>query len=238
MKIDQAQVYKEALRQSYKDSLFHTAREICKYPDVNERTHARIVQALEGSTKRKLICVPRGTLKSSVCTIAYPIWLLLNNPNLRILIDTEVYTNSTTYLREIKNILASEKFIEIFGDLKSDNWNEGEITISSRTKPSKESSITCGSVGTIKVGQHYDVIIGDDYSSGKNCANQDQRRKVIDHYQLNQSILEPDGIYVIVGTRYHEDDIIGHIIKKEIGFTNETVMRQQLIKHKGVYWYE
>jgi len=228
----------KALRDLYKESLYHVAREICKYPDVNERTHARIVEALESPTDRKLICVPRGTLKSSVGTIAYPIWLMINNPNIRILIDTEVYSNSITYLREIKNILASEKFISLFGDLRSANWNEGEITLSNRTKTFKEATITCGAIGTIKVGQHYDVIIADDYSSNRNCNSPEQRQKVIDHFKYNLSILEPDGIVAVIGTRYHEDDIIGFIIKKILGFTNETVMRQNLVKHKGVYWYE
>src|SRR6218665_1232174 len=111
----QIEIYLEALRQGYQDSLYHVAREICSYPDINTRTHARIVTSLEDDSLRKLICVPRGTLKSSLCTIAYPVWLLLNNPNIRILIDTEIYSNSITYLREIKNVMSSEKFITLFG---------------------------------------------------------------------------------------------------------------------------
>lgn len=156
--INKVEAYKEAIRLSYKDSLYHVAREICSYPDINTRTHARIVTSLEDDSLRKLICVPRGTLKSSLCTIAYPVWLLLNNPNIRILIDTEIYSNSITYLREIKNVMSSEKFITLFGDLRSNNWNEGEITVSNRTKTFKEASITCGAIGTTKVGQHYDCL--------------------------------------------------------------------------------
>ena len=33
----------------------------------------------------------------------------------------------------------------------------------------------------------------------------------------NTSILEPDGILVVIGTRYAVDDLIGHIIENEIG---------------------
>lgn len=228
-------VANHAIQILYQNSLYHVCKSICNYPDVNPRTHGPIIRAIESESKRKLICVPRGTLKSSICAVATPIWMLINNPNLRILIDTEVYTNSTTYLREIKGILQSESFMNVFGDWRSNNWNEGEITISSRTKNLKESSITCGAIGTIKVGQHYDVIIGDDYSSPRNSESPDQRRKVIDHYQYNLSILEPTGVYVIVGTRYAEDDIIGWIIKSQLGFENEEKMRQSLFKEQGVY---
>ena len=66
------------------------------------------------------------------------------------------------------------------------------------------------------MGQHYDVIIGDDYNSDKNSANPEQRKKVVDHYRMNLSILEPEGIYVIVGTRYAADDVIGHILTNEV----------------------
>ena len=180
------------------------------------RTHGKIIRALESHTKRKLICVPRGTFKSSICSISYPIWLLLTNPNLRILIDSEVYTNSKNFLREIKAHLLNQELTQIFGQFKSDNWNEGEITIAQRRVNKKEASITCSGIGAVKVGQHFDVIIGDDYNSPLNSGTPEGRRKVIDHFKMNMSILEPDGIYVIVGTRYSEDDLIGWIMKNLI----------------------
>ena len=82
----------------------------------------------------------------------------------------------------------------------------------------------------------YDVIIGDDYNSPSNTSNADQRKKVIDHYQYNQSILEPGGTYLIVGTRYHEEDLIGWLIKNELGF--ETLEKFKAIpKDKGVRYF-
>ncbi len=80
----------------------------------------------------------------------------------------------------------------------------------------KEASITAAGIGTTKVGQHYDVIIGDDYNSQNNTNSPDNAKKVIDHYRYNISILEPEGLYVIIGTRYSELDLIGHIIANEI----------------------
>lgn len=178
------------------------------------RTHLPIVRVLEASTRRKLICVPRGTFKSSICSISYPIWRLINNPNLRVLIDSEVYTNSKNFLREIKAHLVSERLIAMFGQFYNPNsWNEGEITIRQRTVNKKEGSITCSGIGAVKVGQHYDVIIGDDMNSPLNSGTPEGRKKVVDHFKMNMSILEPDGTYVIVGTRYSEDDLIGWIIK-------------------------
>lgn len=209
-------VLRESLRIAYRRSLFHTAKGLCGYKDVNAPTHLRIVKALESDSKRKIVCVPRGTYKSSIASIAYPIWLLINNPNLRILIDSELYANSVSYLREIKAHIQSAWFQEIFGTWETKVWNESEIIVSSRTKVLKEPSITVGGIGTTKVGLHFDVIVGDDYNSPANSSTVEQRKKVIDHYQYNQSILEPDGIYAIIGTRYAEEDLIGWALKNEL----------------------
>jgi hypothetical protein len=214
------EVLRESLRIAYQRSLFHTAKSLCGYKDIVPRTHLRIVNCLEATNKRKMVCVPRGTFKSSICSVAYPIWLLMNNPNLRILIDSELYTNCVSYLREIKLHLQSEFMIKLFGSPIGTIWNESEIVIRQRTKILKEPSIAVGGIGTTKVGQHYDYIIGDDYNSPANTATHEQRRKVIDHYQYNQSILDPDGTYAIIGTRYHEDDLIGWIIKNEFQLKN------------------
>lgn len=214
-KREQAMV--KALSSAYRKSLFRTARNLLGYRDVNEKTHGGIIKALESDSKRKLICVPRGCLKSTIACVSFPIWLLINNPNLRILIDSELYTNSRNFLREIKAHLVSPRLTKIYGTFKTEyNWTEKEITIAQRTQVKKEASITVGGVGTTKVGQHYDVIIGDDYNSNKNSATPEGCQKVIDHYRYNTSILEPGGTYVVIGTRYSELDLIGFILKNEM----------------------
>jgi hypothetical protein len=213
-----AEAARLAVSNGYRRSLYLTAKTLLGYKDINRDTHGGIISALESPRARKLICVPRGCLKSTIACVAYPIWLLLRNPNLRILIDSELYTNSKNFLREIKAQLETPRMTSVFGTFKSDtNWNEGKITIRQRTIVKKEASITVGGVGTTKVGQHYDVIIGDDYNSNKNSLTPEGCEKVINHYRYNQSILEPDGTYVVIGTRYSENDLIGFILKNEIG---------------------
>jgi len=205
-------------RDIYRSSLYHTAKVLVGYTDTNRRTHGDMIRALESPSHRKLIVMPRGTFKSSIAVVAYSIWRLLRNPNERILIDSEVYTNSKNFLREIKAHLEGEEITTLFGNFKSNSgWSEGEITIAQRTKPYKEASITCGGIETVKVGQHYSVIIGDDLNSGNNSATPEMRKKVINHFKMNTAILEPDGTYVIVGTRYAVDDVIGFILENEVG---------------------
>lgn len=199
-----------------KRSLYVTSRKLLNYQDVNRRTHGRLIEILQSPSKRKLVVMPRGSLKSSVASVAYPIWILFRNPNARILIDSELYTNSKNFLREIKQHMQSPLMSYLFGSFIGDIWNESEIVIKQRTKILKEPSIMCGGVGTTKVGQHVDYIIADDLNSENNTNTHENALKVIDHYRRNISILEPTGTYCVIGTRYSELDVIGHILQNEI----------------------
>jgi len=219
------EAHKEALRILYKKSLYATAKHLCGYKDMTKHTHGHMIACLEADTPRKLIVLPRGTFKSSVGVVAYAIWKLLNNPNERILVDSEVYTNAANFIREIKGILLSEQFRELFGDWSEGrSWTEGELTIAARTQNYKEASITASGIGAVKVGQHYSIIIGDDLNSGNNSGTIEGRRKVLDHYKMNQAILEPEGTYVVIGTRYAVDDVIGSILSNELQINKITEM--------------
>ncbi len=213
----QVDALKKFERELYKSSVMLTGRHLLGYKDLTEYTHGDVIHSLEAASKRKLIVMPRGTFKSSLCSVTYPIWLLLNNPNLRILLDGELYSNSKNFLREIKMHLTNPYLTGLFGNFKNDTcWNEGEIIINQRTKNYKEASITASGLGAEKTGQHYDVVLVDDVNSPENSNTQEKRDRVINHYRYLTSILEPEGILCIIGTRYHESDLIGWVIKNEL----------------------
>ncbi len=53
---------KKLIQDELKKSLFNTARVLCGYKDVNERTHGEVIGSLESTTPSKLIVMPRGSL--------------------------------------------------------------------------------------------------------------------------------------------------------------------------------
>ena len=214
--LEAAAIKRVELAELAKIDLFYLSQTILGMSDVTRETHGGMIKVLQSDSKRKMVVMPRGSLKSSVGVVAYSIFRLLQDPNERILIDSELYTNSKNFLREIKQHLESKNLELLYGKFKGPIWNESEIVINQRTKSYKEASITVGGIGTTKVGQHYTVIIGDDYSSLSNVNTKENAQKVVDHYRMNISILEPQGTYVIIGTRYSERDIIGWIIENEV----------------------
>lgn len=206
----------EMMREQCKRCLF-TFTKFLGYKDITKQTHGPMIACLQSNTPRKLITVPRGSFKSSIASISYPLWKLINNPNERILIDSEVYSNAVLYLRVIKEHIKSEQFQTLFGDIQGTTWQEGSITVNTRTEKYKEPSITCGGIATTRVGMHYSTIIGDDYNSRDNSKTKELAQGVIDHFRYNLNILEPEGEYVIIGTRYSENDLIGFILRELLG---------------------
>lgn len=207
----------QQIRSIYRKSLYKTAKDLLGYSEIDLSVHGKTLAALESTKKRKLICLPRGSFKSSLCTVSYPIWRMLRNFNIRVLIDSEVYENSKNFIREIRGKLESPEIIHYFGYFVSKQWAEGAITVAQRTKIYKESTFTASGIGAGKTSQHYDLIVLDDLNSEKNSSTPEGCKKVIEHYQRTIGLLEPDGEIVVVGTRYSSSDVIGYILDKEIG---------------------
>jgi hypothetical protein len=200
-----------------KSDLYFLCHEILGLKEMVPHCHKQVTNALEESTLKKLITMPRGTFKSSIASVGYPIWRLIRDPNLRILLDSEVFSNSKNFLRQIRLYLQSPQLCDMFGEFfNPECWNEGEIIIKQRTVNKKEASITCSGIGAQKTGQHYDIIIADDLNSPSNSNTQEGLQKVVDHYRYYTSILDPGGTLVVIGTRYSAGDIIGFIIENEI----------------------
>jgi predicted phage terminase large subunit-like protein len=188
-----------------------------------------------------LILMPRGTFKSSIVTVGLSIQYLLNDPNGRILIDSETFSKSKAFLSEIKGHLEdNEKLREIFYVLyecypddkrKHDLWSDSQINIAARKLKRKEASISCAGIDVTKNGMHYDLIIADDLHSEKNITTADQLQQVKDHYKLAFSLLDPGMSFVVIGTRWHHLDLYSHILEEEIH-------RFNVIKRKAIFGEE
>lgn len=188
-----------------------------------------------------LLLMPRGTFKSSVVTIGFSLQYILNDPNARILIDSETFSKCTAFMAEIKGHLeGNEKFREVFHTLyacypddkkKSDIWSNSELNIAARTRKRKEPTFSAGGIGTTKTGMHYDLVIGDDLVSENNITNKEQIDKVIDHYKLALSLLDPGKPLIIIGTRWDYNDLYQYIIDFEVHRFN--VLVRKAIKDDG-----
>jgi len=170
--------------------------------------------------KKKLILIPRGHLKSTLVTVGYSLFRIVEDPSVRILIQNATYQTAADFVRAIKKHLQeNETLIRIFGDLTEGavEWSENRFTLKNakQTSRGKESTVTGYGVETTKTGQHYDLIIHDDLVERENIGTREQIEKVIIRYKDSLDLLDPGGQMIVIGTRWSDGDLYDWILDRE-----------------------
>lgn len=184
---------------------FH--KEMCSFIDKNPR-------------RFKLILVPRGHLKSSMVTIGKSIQWMYQDPSVRILIANATYKMACTFVGQIQRHLKfNQKLIERFGGIADNpvNWTSDTITLEAAKEShgKKEATLTGFGMGGNLVSQHYDKIILDDIVNRDSINTREQIEKSILFLKDILDLLEPGGELIILGTRWHDEDLYGWIMDKD-----------------------
>lgn len=203
-----------AVRKRASEDLLWFAREILGYKDLNEHIHGEICRMLMRGGEC-LVLIPRGTFKSTLCTVAYSVWSIIQNPNIRMLITNATQDMANSYLREIKaHFERNERLRLFFGDYTGERWNETEIITGKRTQALKEPTLRATGVGGNMVGWHGEKIICDDLVNETDRCSASVRAGKVEWFEHLQSLLEPNAQTVIVGTRWHHADLYGELMKE------------------------
>ena len=173
--------------------------------------HQKMVELLDSPTTQKIMEAPRGSFKTSLLH-AWIIRLILVNPNIRIFYASDVYANALKTIDAIKSYFERcGPLREIFGDYVGDNWRRESLTVSKRTKFLKDPTLSCFATDKDVTGGHCDVMIWDDIVTDKNSRTVEGVQKAIGIFEAAQPLLDPGCIQVINGTRYVDDDLLGHV---------------------------
>jgi hypothetical protein len=185
--VNMTEEVRSALRKKCLRSLFDFSVAVMGYDDITEDLHGRVCQLLESPSARKQITLPRGFIKTWLCTIAYSIWISLPRteadefplgvsssdpfynlgPNIRILIASYVIGNAMKMLGLIrKTYEMNQAMMILFPEVIPENfnkqkWSNLEACIN-RSDQFTESTFEAGGIGGSTTSRHYDLIIEDD----------------------------------------------------------------------------
>ena len=200
------------------ESLYYMARFNLGYSLMREFPHKGVCRFAQNTAEIHrfgLDLEPRGSFKTTTFSQALPIWLIIKDPDTRILLDSVVLQNPIDNLGVIKAHFEGSRIQFLYGNFVGPKWTTEEITVGKRTRTDlKEPTIRCASVEKVQVGPHYDWIICDDLVGEGNIETREQRQKVIDHFRLLFSLLEPDGKIIVIGTRWHFLDLYNTIVNE------------------------
>ncbi len=167
----------------------------------------------DGMKQGYIVEWPRGTMKSTIVCVAFPIWILLNWPDARILIDSEASTKSLNFMKAIRQHIESPLFKEIFGEIydPKKDWTEERLVVKRTMRGIIEPSVDIGGVEKDKTGYHYDFILFDDITGDTNSRTVEQSQKVIRHAGLYTPLLDTHGMPVGTCTRWGFSDHGEHV---------------------------
>lgn len=220
----------KSLREQSLSSLYFFAKAVLKYDWINKDIHGPLCTFLQDeSSKRKLIELPRGWLKSTLCSISFPIWLSIRNPNIRILLTQNSATNAQKKLSVIGkqwegNELLRLLFPELLPGVNA-TWT-ADAKCLNRTAAHAEGTYEAAGTSTRVVSRHYDVIIEDDTVApdfdelgGESLApTHDEVLKAIGWHKTNVLPLMNNpskDLSLVVGTRWYVNDLIAWVKENE-----------------------
>jgi predicted phage terminase large subunit-like protein len=171
---------------------------------------AQEVAALaRGETKRLILNVPPRSLKSLICSVALPAFLLGHNPGCKIIAVSYAASLAETFSRQTRTILQHPLYRALFPATRlADKQSAQTLTTTAggaRIATSIEGSIT---------GMGADVIIVDDPQQPSQVPSEAERARlaqVLDgslHSRLNS---KAEGRILLVMQRLHEEDAVGHL---------------------------
>lgn len=212
-----------ALRKKAEGSLYFFTKGILGYDWLVPHIHMQVCDELQDpSSTKKLIELPRGWLKSTIGSIAFPMWLSIKRPNIRCLLVQNSFENACRKLSVIAkqwegNPILRAMYPELLPG-KNSTWKADALCLT-RSASFPESTYEAAGTSTRVVSRHYDVIIEDDtvapdydeLGDESLAPTHDDVQKAIGWHRTNSLPLlnNPNtDTVLVIGTRWYDQDLI------------------------------
>lgn len=188
------------------------------------QVHSELDLFMRSAGNRIHIELARGHLKSHIITKGWSIQQILKNSNVRILVVNATEENAVKFTRSIERYIGKGSLLEkVYGRFESPIWNQNEFVVRQRVDILDAPTLMAAGLQKTLTSQHYDIIIADDLVEPDNSRTKEQRDKVYDFYLSLFDLLEPRGKIVVIGTRYHQDDLYAKILEENAQHNNWSV---------------
>ena len=181
-------------------------------------------------SKRITVSVPPQHGKSSLLTVLAAAWLVGRYPGIAIGLTGAVGSLLNDFSKRIRSIVTDPRYawvfpgvVPVYGSNRADSW-----------RLTNGSSIVARPAGSKLVGRRVDFLIIDDPHTGREAAESPlARARVLEWYFADcYTRLSPNAKVLIVATRWHPEDLIGHLTSEaytdemsRMGQTAETFTR-------------
>lgn len=165
-----------------------------------------------GKTKRIIINIPPGCMKSLLVSVFWPAWQWARNPKLRVI--TASYSSNITIdqNRKVRDLVTSGWYQRLFPDVKLVEDQNTKVRFNTSTGGWRIAT----SVGGALTGEHPDLIIIDDVITAEQAASDADRKAAntwFDRTVSTRGVARGVAI-VIIAQRLHEEDLPGYLLAR------------------------
>lgn len=184
---------------------------------------------------RLIVNMPPRYGKSQMTSILFPFWYIGNFPDHNVVVVTYQNKLAQMWGKRIRQLIAThgKEFFEIALD-------PSDRSASSMSIEKHIGKIVCVGAGGLLTGLGADAIIVDDpIKNQKEALSIRQRDTLWEWFKATLfTRLEPNGILLLVATRWHEDDIFGRLIESNptIELTKDFLEKTEFHNKPNV-WY-
>lgn len=167
-----------------------------------------------GKTRRQIVNMPPRTLKSHICSVAFPAWLLGHDPTVQIICVSYGQDLADKHARDCRTLMNSPFYRRLFPG-----------TLLSREKQSVDEFVTTfggvrmsTSVGGVLTGRGGDILIIDDPLKPDDADSETLRPGTNEWcFSTLQSRMnsQEDGVMLLLMQRLHQDDLVGAVMERE-----------------------
>lgn len=172
---------------------------------------ALAVSDVEAGQNRKLaVSMPPRMGKSTLSSMFAPVWMLRKHPDWRIALISHAPSLAASWGRSVRRMV-TEHGETIGVKIASD---AGAVTDWETTE---RGGITSRSIGQSITGLGFRVMLIDDAVKDYAAAHSDKQREAVWEWWTANAVtrLEPPSLVIVVGTRWHQDDLIGRLLSDE-----------------------
>lgn len=192
-------------------------------PQVEALSQIRVLGETDAS--RRLWLWSRGFFKTTLITECHSVFLILNNPNIRILLGSNTIDVAKAMLGNIRGYFMSNlAFRHFFPEYcpmpntvgKIEFGTTEDFIVPCRTAQLKEPTMMVAGVGTNLTGRHFDYMKLDDLVTKDSVTNDTQIQASKDYYASLRHLFDKAAVprEDVVGTIYHFHDLYTAVLKK------------------------
>lgn len=179
--------------------------------------HKEILDLISDKNNRRIgVIAPRGHAKSTTVDMTYPLWAGCFEQEEFIVIISDTYTQAAEFINALKDEFENNPKIKwLFGNMKGDDWQDGEFVLSNGIKYAAK-----GSGMKIRGIRHRHtrptLMIFDDIENDENIKSAEQRQKLYHRFtKAAIPALARGGRAVVIGTILHFDSLVNKVMKQQ-----------------------